>query len=169
MIDYIKESEKFRPDKIKTLLVAEAPPPSGQKYFYVPEKMNPGRNIENYSSLPATVFYHYFKSIPGTKKEYLQYLDKLKEKGVFLTDIIDKPLKIRDKTQKNQINKKNLEYLILQIPLLRNKLKQRQIIIDDKDIVFLLARNNYIKHIRKEFPESKLIRWKDFRMNIQKL
>ena len=43
--------------------------------------------------------------------------------------------------------------------------EQRKISIKDENIIFLLARNNYKKEIKREFPNSKLIRWKDFRMN----
>lgn len=74
MIDYLIESKKFKPDKVTTLLIGEAPPPNERTYFYVPQEMNPNRDIRSYSSLPATIFYHYFKTIPDTIEKYQSLL-----------------------------------------------------------------------------------------------
>lgn len=163
MINYLKISENYRPIKIKTLLVGEAPPPSGKKYFYLPDAIQK-RSRENNSSLPATIFYHYFDNVPKDTNEYERLLRELQRNGVFLIDIVDEPLKIRDRNSKNGINEKNLNYLISKIPKLRNKITERNIGIDDSQIIFLLARTKYKKYIEKEFPYSKIIRWKDFRM-----
>lgn len=163
MIDYFKISENYSPIKIKTLLVGEAPPPSGKKYFYLPDTIQK-RSRENNSSLPATIFYHYFDNVPKDINEYERFLRELQENGVFLLDIVDEPLKIRDRNSKNGINEKNLNYLISKIPKLRNKITERNIGIDDSQIIFLLPRTKYKKYIKKEFPYSKIIRWKDFRM-----
>ena len=163
MINYKNISEKYRPENIKTLLVGEAPPPSGKKYFYLPDTIQK-RSRENNTSLPATIFYHYFDNIPNDKNEYEKLLRELQRIGVFLIDIIDEPLKIRDRNLKNGINEKNLNYLISKIPKLRNKLAERKIDVEGSQIIFLLARTKYKKYIIKEFPNSKIIRWKDFRM-----
>jgi len=165
-INYFKQSEKYRPNKITVLLVGEAPPPSQKTYFYLPAEMNSNRNIKNYSSLPATIFYHYFQEIPSTEQEYENLLIKLENKGIFLIDILDRPLQIRD--WHTGLNKKNYKILLAEIPKLRGKIKSRNIEIDNKNIIFLLARNNYKKELKKEFPGSEFIRWIDFRF-IKKL
>lgn len=167
MINYLTISEKYRPIKIKTLLIGEAPPPSGKKYFYLPDTIQK-RSRENNTSLPATIFYHYFDKVPKDTKEYEKYLRELQNMGIFLIDIVDEPLKIRDRNSKNGINEKNLNYLNSQIPKLRNKITERNISIDESQIVFLLARTKYKKYIEKEFPNSEIIRWKDFRMTTTK-
>jgi len=65
-INYFQESERYRPKTVRTLLIAEAPPPSRTKYFYVPRPMQDKVPVEKDTSLPATIFYHYFKKRPKT-------------------------------------------------------------------------------------------------------
>lgn len=165
MIDYIKESDKYKPKIIKELLIGEAPPPSGKKYFYIPIIMSNKKDIEKDTSLPATIFYHYFNKRPETIDEYINFLNKLKNMGVFLIDIIDESLKIRDKNYKNGINTDNLRILMKHIQMLRNKIKSRGIDIDDKNMIFLLPRKHYKKELKKEFPKAKFKSWKEFRLN----
>ena len=157
-INYFQESEKYRPETIKTLLVGEAPPSSGKTYFYVPKPMSDKIPIQKDRSLPATIFNHYFQTRPTTKDEYVDLLLRLKKKGIFLIDICDDPIKVRG-------NPGGEQRIINDIPKLRNKIASRGIKVADEEIVFLLARTNYLKHIRNEFPNSKHIRWIHFRMS----
>lgn len=120
--------------------------------------MSNNRSIRDDRSLPATIFYHYFQKRPETKEEYIDLLFKLQNKGIFLIDIYNKPLKVRG-------NKKNLERIFKEIPKLRNKMRLRNISIKDEDIIFLLPRKNYLKPLKSEFPNSKYFRWIDFRMS----
>jgi hypothetical protein len=158
MINYLEISENYRTEKIKTLLVGEAPPPSGTDYFYISKAMPAKVPIEKDLSLAATIFYHYFQTRPKTKEQYASLLDKLRDKGIFLIDILDEPLKIRG-------SKENEAKLIAKISNLRAKMALRKIDICDEYIIFLLARNSYKAEIRKYFPNSKLISWIDFRTN----
>jgi hypothetical protein len=161
-INYFEESEKYRPKNIKTLLIAEASPPSGKRYFYVPKAMSNKTAIEADTSLPATIFYHYFQRRPETVQEYVNLLNRLKDMGIFFMDIVDEPIKIRDK---EGINQKNLAYLINKIQQLRRRIRARGITISEENITFLLARKNYKKQLHEEFPHSRLIRWIDFRLS----
>ena len=165
VIDYLSESEKYKPRIVTKLLIAESPPPSRKKYFYVPRKVSTNKPIRKDTSLSATIFYHYFKKRPKTKEEYTQFLTDLQSMGVFLMDIADKPIRIRDRKRSQGINEENLKTLIGEIPKLRAKIKSRRVVIEDKDITFLLARQHYLKVIRKEFPNSEFMKWIDFRMN----
>ncbi|HOC77507.1 MAG TPA: hypothetical protein PKO31_02310 [Methanofastidiosum sp.] len=167
-LDYFELSEKYRPERVETLLIAEGPPPSGNSYFYLPAKMNPGRDIRNYRSLPATIFYHYFKSIPSSTEEYESFLFRLKERNIFLIDILDEPLKIRDRSSPKGINKENYDILLSNIPRLKEKIKKRGILISEDRIIFLLARTSYKKELMKEFPNSQFVRWIDFRLSYEK-
>ena len=119
MINYFEISGKYRPSKIKTLLIGEAPPPSGKKYFYLPDAIQNRSRAEN-ASLPATIFYHYFDIVPSDVVEYERFLRKLQNMGIFLIDIIDEPLKIRDRNSNNGINEDNLKYLISQNSKIEN-------------------------------------------------
>ena len=112
-IDYRRLSEDFKPDAIKVLLIGEAPPPNGKSYFYtIPEKYPTIKySIEDDTSLPATIFNHYFGRRPLNEKEYEKFLCLLKEKGVFLIDIIHNLWKYGEKT--NHLILKILTYLFL--------------------------------------------------------
>lgn len=157
-IDYEAESEKYRPNPIRCLLVGEAPPPSGQTYFYIPKALSEDIDIANDKSLPATIFYHYFQARPTTMEECDDFLRRLKSMGIFLIDICDEPIKVRNSLA-------GVERIIHEISSLREKMALRRIDVPDEKIAFLLARRNYERHIRKEFPRSKQITWKDFRMS----
>jgi uncharacterized short protein YbdD (DUF466 family) len=157
-IDYLRESEKYRPETIKTLLVGEAPPFSGKTYFYVPCILPNAIPVENDRSLPATIFNHYFQERPRTTDQYVKFLLKLKEKRIFLIDICSEPIKVRGCPE-------GLARITAEIQELRQKIANRDIHVPDHDIVFLLARNNYVKHIRTQFPDSKRFTWKHFRMS----
>ena len=82
-INYLRGSEIYRPDTIKTLLVGEAPPPNGESYFYVPQNPNNNRLVRDDRTLPATVFNHYFGRRPNDGKEYRAFLFRLKKGGYF--------------------------------------------------------------------------------------
>src|SRR3974377_1408350 len=139
VINYFEESENYKPEKVRVLLIGEAPPPSGKTYFYIPREMTNNLPIEKDTSLPATIFHHYFKKRPKTEDEYKALLMELKKLGIFLIDICDEPLRIRDN---NGIHRGNLDRLIMEIANLRNKIELRGISIEDKDIIFLLPRLN---------------------------
>jgi len=158
MIDYEKERNKYRPELIQTLLIGEAPPPNGKTFFYVPKPLQLGRSIENDTSLPSTIFNHYFYKRPESISEYELFLQELKRNGIFLIDILDEPIRIRG-------DKENENYLITKIPELSNKIKTIEIDLDEKHWIFLLARNSYKKYLNKKFPLAKKIRWIDFRLS----
>lgn len=161
-INYFEESEKYRPKKVRTLLIGEAPPPIGTKYFYVPKPMSITKPVQKDTSLPATIFYHYFKKRPETEEEYLDCLNRLRDLGIFLMDIVDERIKIRER---GGINHENLQYLIGKIKELRGRIVGRGILIDEKDITFLLPRLHYKKQLEEEFPKSRKISWIDFRLS----
>lgn len=170
-MNYATIAKPYKPKCIKILLIGEAPPRNGKSYFYaVPEKY-PTRNtsIENDSSLPATIFNHYFGRRPNDEIEYAQFLHSLKEKGIFLIDIINEPLEIRKKDK--SINTDNIDILVSPKNLndLINRINCLPITTETK-IVFLMARKSYKKRL-KDFLKNKLvleltfIAWKDFRMD----
>lgn len=166
IMNYKKMSEKFKPDTIKVLLIGEAPPLNGKTYFYaVPEKYPTRKSsIEDDTSLPATIFNHYFGRRPNDTKEYEQFLGCLKEKGVFLIDIINLPLEIRKKDK--SLNLDNIDKLISDENL--NDLDKRinSLINKDKKVIFLLARTKYLKKLKTKFPNYSFITWKCFRLDI---
>ena len=165
-IDYIQESEKYKPDNVKSLLIGEAPPPGGKTYFYIPKLLSLERPIKKDGSLPSTIFNHFFGRRPNSIEEYVLMLTKLKNEGIFLMDILDDPLKIKDKNYKGWVNPDNLKILVSEITNLREKIKNRGIEIEEENITFLLAKNDYRKELRSEFPNSIHIRWNKYRMTV---
>jgi hypothetical protein len=156
-LDYLRLSDAYRPKRIETLLIAEAPPPSGKSYFYYPATVKVTADIRANRSLPATIFYHYFARLPVDIEEYREMLTSLKAKGVFLVDICSEPIRVRD-------NSDGLKRIISEIPRVYANLRSRCIEIDESSTIFLLARTNYKAIIRTHFPNSRLERWVDFRM-----
>lgn len=131
-INYLRESEKYRPKTINVLLVGEAPPPSGTRYFYVPRPMDLSKLIEQDTSLPATIFNHYFRKRPETVKKYIEFLRALQIKGIFLMDIVDEPIKVRD-------NPEGMQKVIMGINKLKDKMNGRGIEVKEDNMIFLLA------------------------------
>jgi hypothetical protein len=168
---YEELANTYKPKEIKILLIGEAPPPNGKSYFYkVPEKYPTRKSsIEDDTSLPATIFNHYFGRRPLNEKEYEKFLCLLKQKGVFLIDIIHKPLEIQRKGK--SLNIENIDILVS--PQNLNDLIariERLPITDETKIIFLLARNIYKKRL-KDYLKGKLKSepdyraWKEFRMD----
>ena len=157
-IDYLTEAERYRPPVIATLLIGEAPPPSGTNYFYVPSKMALTKPIEQDSTLPATIFNHYFGVRPQSDEEYVVFLRTLRDNGVFLVDICDEPVRVRQSPE-------GIERIRSEIPKLASKLAEMGITVADDQMVFLLARKDYQADIRRAFSSAKRFSWKEFRMN----
>ena len=76
-------------------------------------------------------------------------------------DIFDEPIRIS--VRGKGINKEALKKIIDNISCLRDKIKSRGIKIEDSNIIFLDPNHGYYKELKKEFPESKIIKWVDFR------
>jgi len=158
VIDYQNEAEKYRPDLIQTLLVGEAPPSRGDTYFYVPKLLSSKLSIEDDASLPATIFHHYFQNRPASIGEYELDLRRLKDMGIFIVDIYDEPIEVRRQRE-------NMKLIIYEIPKLREKLAARDIIIQDENMIFLMARKGYESTISQVFPTARKFYWKEFRLS----
>jgi len=163
MPDYHLIAEPYEPTKIEYLLIGEAPPPSGV-YFYKPMRLALGAIIEKDRTLPSTIFNHYFDKRPENDDEYLSFLYSLKNRGIFLVDIIDESIKVSDRSFPGWVNPENLEKVIDGISTLKDRLTQRGIEIQENRMIFLLARNHYERNIREAFPAACRMSWKDFRM-----
>lgn len=162
-LNYKQIAEEYKPHKIKTLLIGEAPPPDGESYIYIPHVPVPE------TSLPSTVFQHYFGKKPSTIEEYKAYLEKLCEHEIFVMDICDLPLRIRNDNFPDRVDPQQLAVLISHIPLLYQKIISRGINIPGEQIIFLMARNRYYRQIRENFPKSKAFLWRDFRRSREML
>ncbi len=96
-------------------------------------------------------------------------LKSLQDEKIFLIDIYDEPIRILDKTKPKWRDMENLDKVIREIPKLRGKMEKKKINVQDKNITFLLARNDYKKEIKQMFPESTLISWKKFRETVSNM
>jgi hypothetical protein len=79
-----RAARKYKPANIKTLLVAEAPPSSTERYFYF-------EHVRTHDSL----FRHVANAILGqtpTRNEKAHALAQLRERGVFLMDLCADPV-----------------------------------------------------------------------------
>ena len=76
-------SERYRPQQVRLLLVAEAPPHDRSRYFYFPD-------VTSHDSL----FRYVIKGIYGTTPDRTNkphWLERLKSDGVFLSDLSEEP------------------------------------------------------------------------------
>jgi len=87
LCNYESAREKYRPEHIRTLFIAEAPPTNTERFFYF-------EDVRSHDSL----FWEMMKVLCGVtelerprKREYLQHF---KDLGCFLIDSCEAPLKI---------------------------------------------------------------------------
>jgi hypothetical protein len=77
-------ARRFKPDKVKLLLVAEAPPAALDRYFYFPD-------VAKHDSLFRYVARGILKTEP-TRDNKSELLASLRDRGVFLIDLKPDPL-----------------------------------------------------------------------------
>lgn len=84
-------AERYRPSKILLLLVAEAPPSASDRYFYF-------EDVREQDSLFRYICKGLFGVTPdrGSKPRWLQ---KLKDEGFFLIDLMEDPKDSRKHTE----------------------------------------------------------------------
>lgn len=160
------QSNCFKPSKIQILLIGEAPPPNSDKHFYVvPQKYKPSKlTIDRDSSLPSTIFNHYFKRLPTDELEYEVFLKCLMNKGIFLIDIINERLEI--KKWRQPVNQTSVSKLISNENLNDLKCRIKKLIQSDTKIIFLLPTGRpYVKKLREEFQDASFVNWKCFRLD----
>lgn len=165
-MDYKEIAKQYKPSIIKTLLIGEAPPPDGKTYFYhIPEKYSiPKSEIEDDTSLRATIFNHYFGRRPSDRNEYLKFLNCLKERGVFLIDIINENLLIKKRGQ--PFNQENINKLVSTNNLCDLQNRISNLVTKDTKTLFLLPTGRqYIKVLKESFSNSSFINWKNFRLD----
>ena len=77
---------RYRPERINTLLVAEAPPSALDRYFYF-------EDVATHDSL----FRHVVQAVLGEKptRDKAPYLDELRERGWFLLHMSEQPFRDR--------------------------------------------------------------------------
>jgi hypothetical protein len=172
MMNYENLSNQYKPNRIHILLIGEAHPPNQKTYFYkVPEKCSASRAIEQDTSLPATIFHHYFGVRPSNPQEYEKLLTCLQHHGIFLMDMINEPLLIRDRSAEGGIHLENLEKLFSEENLTSLKKRITEVSDPQTRIIFLVPRT-YKKmyrerlayHLEIELTKDNYICWKDFRL-----
>jgi hypothetical protein len=74
----------FRPEKVRTLLIAEAPPSALDRYFYFP-------SVSTHDSLFREVAYA-ITSVQPTRENKRELLTMLQVKGLFMIDAVPEPV-----------------------------------------------------------------------------
>jgi hypothetical protein len=129
-------AQNYFPNEVNILLIGEAPPQNGSYFYKIPETYKPVGNVANDSSLTATIFNHYFGTRPNDTEEYKQFLECLKERGVFLIDIINENLEIKKRGL--PFNKDNIKKLVSLENLGGLKSRIKILTSSDTKIIFLL-------------------------------
>lgn len=132
--DYEKSAKKYRPDKIKYLLIAESPPhkltnTGKKKYLYI-ETVTEGDTL-----LINTIKSRYsVERYKGSEKK--DWLKRLQNDGFFLMDAVEYPINQFVEKERNVHIKANYRNLLKRL----EKLREDQI-IDDHTNVILIKRN----------------------------
>ena len=77
-------ADRYRPPQVELLLVAEAPPPSLERYFYF-------EDVKEHDSLFRYVVKGLFEE-PPSRSNKGDWLEKLKNRRVFLMDLVEDPM-----------------------------------------------------------------------------
>lgn len=159
-MNYATIAKPYKPKCIKILLIGEAPPHNGTSYFYKIPAKYPLMD----TSMPFTIFNHYFNKCPNDKIQYKDFLECLKSREVFLIDIINKPLEIR---KNRKFNFPNIAKLTCSNTFKNLKQRIKRLSNCDTKIIFLLPTGRpYIKKLQKVFPNASFVNWKCFRLDI---
>lgn len=133
---YEEAAKEYKPDKIKYLFIAEAPPKKkeGQelRYFYFDKVAIYDYLIQN---IVETLFSEEYK-----RSDKRCWLNKLKEEGFFLIDAIEKPIK------SGLSNKVIAGYINDNFPNLLQKLKN----LTDKDTKIILIKKVVFNELDKK-------------------
>lgn len=78
-------AERYRPDKVRLLLVAQAPPAADDRYFYFP-------GVSTQDSLFRSVARAVLPNTEPTRDNKVSLLAELRERGVFLIDLKPDPV-----------------------------------------------------------------------------
>ena len=131
---YKTAAQKYNPDKIKILFIAESPPfkEEGEalRYFYFENVTKRDSLFRNIMQVLFPEEYDDFKK----SKDKVPLLNKFKENGFFLIDACDYPInQYKNRTRDDLINK--------DFPKLLQKIKT---VIDDDTKIILIKKNIYV-------------------------
>jgi hypothetical protein len=78
-------ARQYQPDKVRLLLVAQAPPDADDRYFYFPD-------VSRQDSLFRSVTQALLPDTEPTREDKASVLEQLRERGVFLIDLKPDPI-----------------------------------------------------------------------------
>jgi hypothetical protein len=139
---YKEVAGKYRPDKIKLLIVAEAPPEADENYFYrlaCPD--TDGRKRSFFCGIMKGV-----GLLPQGTKEYSEekLLNAFLGAGYFLIDTCPKPLLVDYNKRPKEMEK--------YVPSLIQNIKED---LKPETVLFICKTNKIVKkRVHKEFPEK---------------
>ena len=151
---YKKLREKYKPNRIKCLIIAESPPESEEgRFFYNPE-------CEKWDYLFKSIMEVIFGHVKGEKG---RYLEKFKDSGFYLIDAVDKPINKKSQSERNRIIRENIENKIKEINELISK--DTPIILIKKNIfeIFYKRLYNRFRVYDKSIPFPSHGRQKEFK------
>lgn len=139
---YIEAAKKYRPNKIKTLFVAESPPAfkigTYPSYFYF--ERNPSGDIL-FGTIIEALYFIVYKKDPERKRKLLE---RLKDDCYFLMDVCNEPIN-RDSNFKRRSDLDRSPIISQRIPELINELgllESKGILLEDTKII-LIKKNIY--------------------------
>ncbi len=108
--------EKYRPVKIKVLLITEAPPAEERDRYFYYEHVRRGDSLflETIKVLfPEEV--EAFETVKALRREKTYFLERLQEEGYYLMGAVDQPLPGKTTAARTNIYRQNLPKLMREI------------------------------------------------------
>jgi len=150
---YERCRKKYKPDEVKFLIIAESPPPSGDRFFYFPKVE---KKDYLYIALMRAIFGEHL-SVGDLRSNKESFLRRFQRKGFFLIDAVDYPLP-DSRSEKRKAIKENLPRLIEKVEkLVKNRRNIKVIIISCRvyDICYEKLKEKFpVVDERIPFPSS---------------
>lgn len=111
-----KAREKYRPEKIKVLMITEAPPAEHQNRFFYYEHVRRGDSLflETIKVLfPEEV--EAFETVKQIRAEKSYFLERLQEEGFFLMNAVESPLPNKSDAARRRVYREHLPRLIQEV------------------------------------------------------
>jgi len=113
---------RFRPDYVKVLFVAEAPPAQGSKRFFYFVSVTRGDSL--FLEMMKVLYPGKFVSTPEVRRRKAEFLERFKDDGFYLIDACRGPLpKDARRSEKERVIREDLPFLKLKLQNLRQRPK----------------------------------------------
>jgi hypothetical protein len=111
--------KKYKPERIRHLFIAEAPPEMDSKRFFYCEQVQKADNL--FLETMRVLYSNDFSDIKNLRQRKGEFLSKFQEEGFYLIDASDEPMKDKRRSKKKKQIEDSLQTLIKKVRNLVDK------------------------------------------------